>query len=149
MLLKIHEFAEFSGISIRALHLYDRIELFCPDKTDESNGYRYYDTEQMAELSTILSFRKLDMPLKDIKEIKLSGYSKDMIVLKLSERKTENQKLIDIAICNNEIIESILSGIKTSKTNETDPKQEAFMLSRLVCLENERLVDFFSEILWL
>jgi DNA-binding transcriptional MerR regulator len=149
MLLKIHEFAEFSGISIRALHLYDRIELFCPDKTDESNGYRYYDTEQLAELNAILSFKKLGLPLKDIKEIKLSGYGKDMIVLKLLERKTENQKLIDIASCNNEIIESILSGIKNDTANRTDPKQEAFMLFKLVCLENERLENFFSEILWL
>jgi|GEM_PF-4690335 len=88
MLLKIHDFAEFSGISTRALHLYDRIELFCPDKTDESNGYRYYDTDQMMELNTILSFKKLGLPLKDIKEIKLSGYAKDMIVLKLSERNS-------------------------------------------------------------
>jgi DNA-binding transcriptional MerR regulator len=149
MLLKIHDFAEFSGISIRALHLYDRIELFCPDKTDESNGYRYYDTDQMMELNTILSFKKLGLPLKDIKEIKLSGYAKDMIVLKLSERKTENQKLIDIASCNNQIIESILTGIKNDKTNKSDPKQEAYMLSRLVCLENEKLENFFSEILWL
>lgn len=149
MLLKIHDFAEFSGVSTRALHLYDRIELFCPNKTDESNGYRYYDTDQMFELNTILSFKKLGLTLKDIKEIKLSGYAKDIIVLKLSERKTENQKLIDIAVCDNEIIESILTGIKNDKTNKSDPKQEAFMLSRLVCLENERLENFFSEILWL
>ncbi len=101
------------------------------------------------ELNTILSFKKLGLPLKDIKEIKLSGYAKDIIILKLSERKTENQRLIDIASCNNEIIESILTGIKNDKTNKSDPKQEAYMLSRLVCLENERLENFFSEILWL
>ena len=66
MLLKIHDFAEFSGVSTRALHLYDRIELFCPNKTHDSNGNRYYDTDEMFELKTLLSFKKLGLTLKDI-----------------------------------------------------------------------------------
>lgn len=149
MLLKIHEFANFSGISTRALHLYGKIGLFCPAKTDESNGYRYYDTDQMAELNTILSFKKLGLPLKDIKDIKLSGYAKDIIVHKLLEQKAENQRQIDIAACNNEIIDSIIKGISNYNRTDKNLKQEALQLSRIACLENEKLENFFSEILWL
>ncbi|QHQ59822.1 MerR family transcriptional regulator [Anaerocolumna sedimenticola] len=149
MLLKIHEFAEFSGISTRALHLYDRIGLFCPAKTDETNGYRYYDTEQMLELNTILSFKKVGLPLKDIKEIKLSNYSKEIIVNKLLDRKNENQKLVDIASLNNEIIDVLLADLKNYIPSNTNSEQEALRLSKLVCLENEKLEQYLSQILWL
>ncbi len=149
MLLKIHEFAEFSGISTRALHLYDRIGLFCPAKTDETNGYRYYDTEQMLELNTILSFKKVGLPLKDIKEIKLSSYSKEIIVNKLLDRKNENQKLVDIASLNNEIIDVLLADLKNYIPSDTNSEQEALRLSKLVCLENEKLEQYLSQILWL
>lgn len=149
MLLKIHEFAEFSGVSTRALHLYDQIGLFCPAKTDESNGYRYYDTEQIPEFGTILSFKKVGLPLKDIQDIKLSRYSKETIVRKLMDRKTENQKQIDIISCNNEIIEAMLTDVNYYKSNETNPEQDALRLSKLVCLENEKLEHFLSQILWL
>ena len=149
MLLKIHEFAEFSGISTRALHLYDKIGLFCPAKTDEANGYRYYDTEQMLELNTILSFKKVGLPLKDIKEIILSKYSKEIIAKKLLERKNENQKIIDITNLNNEIIDSILLNLNIDLSNQTNEEQEAKRLSKLVCLENEKLEHYLSQILWL
>ncbi len=46
------------NVSVRALHLYDKIGLFQPVFIDEKNYYRYYDTEQMLEFNTIMSFKK-------------------------------------------------------------------------------------------
>lgn len=149
MLLKIHAFSEFCGISVRTLHLYDKIGLFSPYQTDDLNGYRYYDTEQMSELNTIISFKKIGMPLKDIIEIKKNNYSKDVMISKLQRQAAANREQIDIAVHNNHLINSMLNRITDYSGNQEDPNLEAKYLSKIVCLENDKLEHELSQILWL
>ncbi len=47
MKLQIKEFAQFCNVSVRALHLYDKMGIFRPSYIEPQNHYRYYDTEQM------------------------------------------------------------------------------------------------------
>ena len=46
VLLKIGELADFSGISTKALRVYEKMELIKPVKVDEETGYRYYSPDQ-------------------------------------------------------------------------------------------------------
>jgi Predicted transcriptional regulators len=146
MLLKIQDFADFCGLSVRALHLYDKIGLFVPNMIDENNRYRYYDTEQMLELNTILSFKKVGFSLNDIKELKSKNFSKEIVIEKLQEIKKQNQLQIEISSYNNKIIENMLSDINNHDSKaEVDEKY----LTQIICMENDKLESFFSQILWL
>ena len=64
----IHEVSKLAGISVRTLHHYDAIGLLPPTKLTEA-GYRLYDDTALARLQSILLFRELEFPLKDIKQI--------------------------------------------------------------------------------
>lgn len=147
MLLKIQEFSDFCGLSVRALHLYDKIGLFTPITIDKSNGYRYYDTDQMLELNTIASFKKIGLSLNDLKEIKGDNYPREMIVAKLKEKKKENLKQMEIIKCNNQIMDEMLTHIESLSPSAPDIDNKIIL--KALCLENEKLDSFFSEILWL
>ena len=64
----IHEVSKLAGVSVRTLHHYDAIGLLPPTKLTEA-GYRLYDDTALARLQSILLFRELAFPLKDIKRI--------------------------------------------------------------------------------
>lgn len=64
----VHEVSEISGVSIRTLHHYDAIGLLKPTTVTQS-GYRLYDDAALERLQSILLFRELEFPLKDIKVI--------------------------------------------------------------------------------
>src|SRR5699024_1639235 len=65
--MKVKEAAELVGISVRTLHHYDEIGLLEPETTE--SGYRSYSEKDLETLQQILFFKKLDFPLKKIKEI--------------------------------------------------------------------------------
>lgn len=68
MAYTVSELAELAGVSVRALHHYDRIGLLVPTRRSRS-GYRLYGDEEMRRLQQILLFRELDFPLGEIRRI--------------------------------------------------------------------------------
>ena len=62
----VKEVSRLTGVSVRALHHYDAIGLLKPAKVTEA-GYRLYDDAALGRLQTILLFRTLQFPLKEIK----------------------------------------------------------------------------------
>ena len=64
----VKEVSRITGVSVRTLHHYDQIGLMKPTKVSDA-GYRLYDDAALAKLQTILFFRELEFPLKQIKEI--------------------------------------------------------------------------------
>ncbi|MBQ0038524.1 MAG: MerR family transcriptional regulator [Clostridiales bacterium] len=64
----VHEVSKISGVSVRTLHHYDAIGLLKPTATTQA-GYRLYDDDSLRRLQTILLFRELQFPLKEIKHI--------------------------------------------------------------------------------
>lgn len=64
----VKEVSNLTGISVRTLHHYDAIGLLKPSAVTEA-GYRLYDDTALERLQTILLFRELQFPLKDIKAI--------------------------------------------------------------------------------
>ena len=69
MKMKIKEFADFTGVSVRTLHYYDEIGLLMPAFVDKTTGYRFYDEKSFLRMQEILFYRELDFSLKSIKEI--------------------------------------------------------------------------------
>lgn len=64
----VHEVCELTGLTPRTLHHYDAIGLLRPAAVTEA-GYRLYGDGELARLQTIMLFRELEFPLKDIKTI--------------------------------------------------------------------------------
>ncbi|MET9023490.1 MerR family transcriptional regulator [Actinopolymorpha sp. NPDC004070] len=68
-LLTIGAFARRSGLSMKALRLYDRCGLLKPADVDPGNGYRRYHASQLFTARLIEMLRWVDMPLTDIAEV--------------------------------------------------------------------------------
>ncbi|MDQ1816680.1 MerR family transcriptional regulator [Massilia sp. CCM 9210] len=72
MLLKIGQLARRSGLSVRALRHYDDIALLTPSARSD-NGYRLYDSADVARLYRIQALRRLDLSLTQIQAMLADG----------------------------------------------------------------------------
>ena len=100
-MMTVHEVSRLTGVSIRALHHYDRIGLLRPSKVTDA-GYRLYDDTALERLQCILLFKELEFPLKEIRGILDSpAFDRNLALeqqIKLLEMKKEHlENLIDLA----------------------------------------------------
>ena len=100
-MMTVHEVSELTGVSVRALHHYDKLGLLKPAAVTEA-GYRLYDEDSLTRLQSILLFRELQFPLKDIGAIldspafdRNKALSQQIELLELQKEHIEN--LIDLA----------------------------------------------------
>jgi MerR family transcriptional regulator, thiopeptide resistance regulator len=84
--------AEISGTTIRTLRWYDEIGLLKPSYYG-SNGYRYYEEEQVLLLQQVLYFRELGFQLCDIQKI-IEGNNFDKIETLKSHKKSLEESLM-------------------------------------------------------
>jgi DNA-binding transcriptional MerR regulator len=91
------EFAELSGVTVRALHHYDRLGLLRPKRTH--SGYRVYCEQDLVRLEQIIALKFVGLPLRRIKALldrdgrELSG------ALRMQRRVLEARRgLLDEAI---------------------------------------------------
>ncbi|MFR8873549.1 MAG: MerR family transcriptional regulator [Oscillospiraceae bacterium] len=66
--MTVHEVADLTGITIRALHYYDEIGLLKPTMVTGSK-YRLYSNDDLSRLQEILFFREVGFSLKEIKNL--------------------------------------------------------------------------------
>jgi DNA-binding transcriptional MerR regulator len=62
---RIQEFARLAGVTVRALHHYDRLKLLSPAHRSE-RGYRLYCHEDLGRLERVLALRYLGLSLREI-----------------------------------------------------------------------------------
>jgi DNA-binding transcriptional MerR regulator len=63
-----HEFARLAGVTVRALHHYDRLGLLKPSGRS-SAGYRLYAGEDFARLQQIVTLKFIGFTLREIKKL--------------------------------------------------------------------------------
>lgn len=78
--LTISEFGRRSGLSHKALRLYDLSGLLRPASVDAITGYRLYAVGQLERARRIGMLRQLDMPLAKVTEV-LAGSDEQALVL--------------------------------------------------------------------
>src|SRR5438874_12763563 len=71
-LFKAREFATLTGVTVRALHHYDRLGLLKPSRYSRA-GYRLYRDSDVARLEQIIALKFIGFPLNEIKEILSHG----------------------------------------------------------------------------
>lgn len=120
MFYKVKDVADMAGVSVRALHHYDRIGLLVPDHVTESD-YRQYSEDNLRRLQQICFLKELDFPLKKIKEI-LDESSEDTTVL-LDRHKALLELKVERLL---KIIDTIDKTKETHRRGESMKEKELF-----------------------
>jgi MerR family transcriptional regulator, thiopeptide resistance regulator len=110
---RIGEFAELAGVTVRALHHYDRIGLLKPQRN--SSGNRLYCLADLERLVQIAALKFLGIPLREIKLLLKHGPLTLSDSLHMQrEALTEKRRLIDRAIVAIEAAEKVIQSGQTT-----------------------------------
>jgi len=94
---RIGEFAKLAGVTVRALHHYDRIGLLKPQRGN--SGFRLYRMEDLERLVQIAALKFLGIPLKEIKLLLKHGPLRLADSLHVQRKAlAEKRMLIDRAV---------------------------------------------------
>lgn len=63
------EFSRRSGLSPKALRLYERSGLLVPHRVEAANGYRFYLSGQLGVAVRVRALRQMDMPLSMVAQV--------------------------------------------------------------------------------
>lgn len=152
-LMLIGEIADFFGVSRKAIRLYEKKGILKPVKTDAANGYRYYSAEQVQQLNALLELKALGFSLDEIKMI-LDGKTAKASLLEMLEKKRQAWlETIDSARYKEECLGELIQNLQVSSTaqniTEMTEEERAWLLVKMVCLEDVRAQKILSEALWL
>ena len=104
-----HEFAKRAGVTIRALHHYDRVGLLKPSGRTAA-GYRLYTDRDLIRLEQIVALKFIGFPLSQIREL-LNRKDLDVTAMLHQQRQiiAEKRNHLDRAIRAIERAEKVLS----------------------------------------
>jgi len=89
-LFKASEFARLTGVTVRALHHYDRLGLLKPSRYSHA-GYRLYRESDVARLEQIVALKFIGFSLREIKNI-LRGRQTDLPTALRRQREAIEEK---------------------------------------------------------
>jgi len=97
-LFKTQEFAKAAGVTVRALHHYDRLRLLKPSRYTAA-GYRLYSERDFARLEQIVALKFIGFSLTEIRKI-LNRETIDLVTALRRQRQAieEKRRLLDRAI---------------------------------------------------
>ena len=140
---QIHEFAELTGVTVKALLHYDRLGLLKPQRA--LSGYRLYVERDLERLEQIVALKFLGFPLQQIKAVLDRAALKLPEALRIQRQAlAEKQKLLARAMKALAVAEKALDSGKT-----TYPA----ILKRLIEVINmqsdlEAMKKYYSEEAW-
>ena len=88
-MLKIGEFSKMLKVTIKALRYYEKEGLLIPKHIDNFNGYRYYESNQLIDISKIISLKQVGLSIEEIKRIIINKEPID-VILKSKKEELEN-----------------------------------------------------------
>lgn len=105
-LLTTQAFAALAGVTVRALHHYDRIGLLQPQRS--ASGYRLYGNRELERLEQIVALRFIGVPLKQMRplldgRVLADALPRQRVVLQ------EKRRILDEAIRAIEAAEQVLA----------------------------------------
>ena len=161
VLLKIGELADFSGISTKALRVYEKMELIKPVKVDEETGYRYYSPDQVKDVEALLEWKDMGFSLKEIQILFSAKYSgaiiekttlEEIMQFYVNAKKKEWQEKIWIAEAKIGEIDQLGCTLKYDESTdfeELSKEDRAWYLSKLAVINDSNVRQAISEAIWL
>ena len=121
MMKTVKEISRLTGISVRTLHYYDEINLLKPTLITDA-GYRLYDDIALKRLHSILLFRELQFPLKEIKTILDSSdfNAKTMLKEQIKLLELKRNRLDEIIVSAREILTKGVENMSFSAFDKTE-----------------------------
>lgn len=120
--LSISEFGELTGLSIKALRLYEEKGILSPHARSESR-YRVYTTEQISAAKRIVHYKHLGFTLEQIKALVRETDGRSLEEL-LEARLWESRKNVSQMQRQVKSLESILTSLKQDRElSETERSQ--------------------------
>ena len=152
-LLRIGELAKLSGVSVKALHVYEKKNIIKPVKIDEFTGYRYYSPDQFRFVEALIELQDMGFSLNEISKILSGNCSKEEVADMFDEKKILLQEKIwklEAKIKELSVIkDNISNGQEGDRIKEMTDKERAAFLAKMVVINDEGIRQFLSEVLWL
>jgi DNA-binding transcriptional MerR regulator len=148
---KIGEVASMFDISTKTLRIYDRIGLLKPSSINGESGYRYYSPDQISRLEVILNLKRVGFSLREISLFVNGEISDNEIVTIFQNKCIQLQRMVDSLHYNIELVKDMISSLKQGALihDQLTEQEKAILLSRITCLENAKLEESLTQILWL
>lgn len=151
--MKIGELAGFFGVSVKAIRVYEKKGIIKPAKIDPYTGYRYYSADQVQQLDALLELKQLGFSLGEIKKLLGGGMSGEQLMAALIHKKNAWQEQIDRAENKihaiDKITERMKNGKPSIKLHELTEEERAWLLVKMVCVEDLHGQMVLSEAIWL
>jgi len=131
-MIKISEFSELTGLSLKALRLYETHGILTPSRAD-SNRYRLYSEAQVELAKEILNLRATGFSLQEIRALlpfRSQAEGGLLTILRAQLNKTE-QSLETLCQQRNQIQQMI----KQVEIGTKSVASDRFFVKRLVCKE--------------
>jgi len=122
-------------------------------KIDEKTGYRYYNADQVQQLDALLELKQLGFSLSEIKKLLNGDMTNDKFMEALVHKKMAWQNVIFSAENKSHAIDSITKRMSTSepvlKIHKLTEEERAWLLVKMVCVEDLHGQSILSEAIWL
>lgn len=115
--MTIGDFSRATRLSAKTLRFYHEAELLRPAAVDPSNGYRLYETRQVADAQVIRQLRRLEFPIETIRSILLAPdvSTRSRLIAAHLERMQSQLDATRTAVAS---LESLLQGVSPSSPIE-------------------------------
>jgi DNA-binding transcriptional MerR regulator len=120
---RIQEFAKLAGVTVRALHHYDRLKLL-------SRGYRLYCHQDLGRLERILVLRYLGLPLREIAALLKTpaDHGAEALTATLARQRA--------ALCERrDGLDRVLRAIEHARQRAQDPAEPEWLLYQTILKE--------------
>ena len=143
-LYQVHEFAELAGVTVKALHHYDRLGLLKPRRTKA--GYRLYNERDLERLVQIVALKFLGIPLKQIRVVLERAPLASLDALRMQRKVLEKQQGL--------LGRAILAITDAEKALATSNSADTAIWRRIIEVINvqsemEVMKKYYSEEAWL
>lgn len=151
--MKIGEIAAFFDVSVKALRIYEKKGIIKPVKVDLESGYRYYSADQVKQLNALIDLQSLGFSLDEIKEIMDGKLTKEELVEKFQRKKWAWQETILAAQNKMDLISDITERMADTgecrEIHAMTEEERAWLLVKMVCVENVKAQSALTEAIWL
>ncbi len=126
---RIQEFAKLAGVTVRALHHYDRLKLLSPAHRSE-RGYRLYCHEDLGRLERILALRFLGLSLREIAALLNAppGHGTEALTVTLGRQRAALGE-------RREGLDRILRAIEHAQRRAQNPAEPEWLLYQTILKE--------------
>ena len=140
---RIHEFAELAGVTVKALHHYDRLGLLTPQRTEA--GYRVYGERDLERLEQIVALKFLGLPLKQIKAV-LERTGAELADALRTQRKAIEEKQALLA----RAVQAIRAAEESMAAGRTADPATLRKIIEVIDMQNsiETMKKYYSEEAW-